>query len=125
MKKMKIPCWIETHRRLKWRMASRIASLPEERWAIQIFGWHLGLDSNIKTRRLVGRPKRRWEDDINEFIKPGETNGRMKYDLMINNNWVMEAKNTKNGKKKEEKFTKHRQQISGKMRETTTLSVLA
>ena len=32
MKKKKIPCRIETHRRLKWRMASRIASLPEERW---------------------------------------------------------------------------------------------
>ena len=32
MKNIKIPCWIETHRRLKWRMASRIASLPKERW---------------------------------------------------------------------------------------------
>ena len=32
MKKMKIPCWIETHRRLKWRMARRIVSLPEEWW---------------------------------------------------------------------------------------------
>ena len=36
MKKMKIPCWIETHRRLKWRMASRIASLPEKRWTKKI-----------------------------------------------------------------------------------------
>ena len=27
MKKMKIPCWFETHRRLKWRMAMRIAPL--------------------------------------------------------------------------------------------------
>ena len=30
MKKANIPCWIETHRRLKWRMAMRIASLREE-----------------------------------------------------------------------------------------------
>ena len=29
MTKTKIPCWIETHRRMKWRMAS----LPEERWS--------------------------------------------------------------------------------------------
>ena len=26
MKKMKIPCWIETLKRLKWRMARRIVS---------------------------------------------------------------------------------------------------
>ena len=37
MKKMKIPCWIEVHRRQKWRMASRIASLPKERWTSKIF----------------------------------------------------------------------------------------
>ena len=37
MKQKKIPCWIETHRRLKWRMARRIASLPEERWTNKIF----------------------------------------------------------------------------------------
>ena len=101
MKKMKIPCWIETHRRLKWRLASRIASLPEERWTRQIFDWHPGLDNKIKTRRLVGRPKRRWEDNINEFIKPGETKDRIKYDLMNNNNWVKEGK-YKECKEKEE-----------------------
>ena len=60
MKKMKIPCWIETHRRLKWRMARRLVSLPEDK----IFDWHPGLDNKIKTRRPVGRPERRWEDDI-------------------------------------------------------------
>ena len=31
MEKQKIPCWIETHRRLKWRMARRIASLLEKK----------------------------------------------------------------------------------------------
>ena len=30
LQKHKIPCWIETHRRLKWRMARRIVSLPEK-----------------------------------------------------------------------------------------------
>ena len=29
----KIPCWIETDRRMKWRLTMRIASLPDERWA--------------------------------------------------------------------------------------------
>ena len=78
MKKMKIPCWTEIHRRLKWRMASRITPLPEERWTSKIFTWHPGLDNKIRTRRMVGRPKRRWEDDIDEFTKPGEKKGKNK-----------------------------------------------
>ena len=48
-------------------------------------------DNKIKTRRLVGRPKRKWEDDINEFIKPREKR-RKKYDLTNNNSWMTEAK---------------------------------
>ena len=31
-KKTKIPCWIETHKRLNWRMTSSITLLPKERW---------------------------------------------------------------------------------------------
>ena len=30
-KTAKIQCWIKTHRRMNWRLAMRIASLPEER----------------------------------------------------------------------------------------------
>ena len=33
MKAANIPCWIEAHSRMKWRLAMRIASLPDERWA--------------------------------------------------------------------------------------------
>ena len=29
MNKMKLSCWIEIYRRLKWRMANRMVSLPE------------------------------------------------------------------------------------------------
>ena len=32
MKTAKIHCWIKTRRRMKWRLAMRIVSLPEERW---------------------------------------------------------------------------------------------
>ena len=92
MKKMKIPCWIETHRRLKWRMARRIVSLPDKRWTRKIFDWQPGLDNKIKTRRMVGRPKRRWEDDINEFLKTDEIKDKTRYDLTNNNSWMTEAK---------------------------------
>ena len=34
--KAKIPCWIETHLRMKWRMAMTIASLLENKWYSKI-----------------------------------------------------------------------------------------
>ena len=97
---MKIPCWIETHRRLNWRMARRIVSSPEkggpENFSIGIPD---STDNSIKTRRQVGRPKRRWEDDINEFLKPDEIR-KTRYDLMNNNSWMTDATNIKNGRKR-------------------------
>ena len=103
VEKHKIPCWIEIHRRLKWRMTRRIVSLPDKRWTMRVFDWP-GLDNSIRTRRQVGRPKRRWEDDFNEFLKTDETQAKTKYDLMNNNSWMMEAKKYKEWKEKEEKF---------------------
>ena len=51
LQKHTIQCWIEIHRRLKWRMARRIVSLPEKRWTRRAFDWHPGLDNSIRTRR--------------------------------------------------------------------------
>ena len=99
---MKIPCWIEIHRRMKWRMARRITVQPKETWTSKIFDWHPGLDSKIKTRRSAGRPKRRWEDDIYEFMRPGETKDERKDDLKNNSSWMTEAKNCKERKEREE-----------------------
>ena len=59
MTKTKISCWIETHRRMKWRMAMRIASLPEDRWSSKIIEWNTALDCTIKTNRLVGMTKKK------------------------------------------------------------------
>ena len=58
MQKHKTPCWIEIHRRLKWRMARRIVSLPEKRWTRRVLDWHPGLENSIRTQRQVGRPKK-------------------------------------------------------------------
>ena len=40
MGKHNVGCWIEVHRRMKWRMARRIITLPEERWNRKVFNWH-------------------------------------------------------------------------------------
>ena len=65
----KIRCWIKTHERIKWRMALRIARSPSERWMVRAAEWNTELSSRYKTYRAIGRPRRRWEDDINEFLK--------------------------------------------------------
>ena len=106
MEKQKISCWIETHRRQKWPMARRIITLPEKRWNRRVFNWHPGLDTSIRTRRQVGRPKRRWEDDLNEFMKTEEGQEKDKYDLKNNNSWMDELQDNKKWKENEEKFSK-------------------
>ena len=106
MEKHNVKCWIEVHRRQKWRMARRIITLPEKRWNRRVFNWHPGLDNNIKAKRQVGRPKRRWEDDFNEFMKTEERQEKGKYDLKNNNNWIKEIEDYKKWKENEEKFSK-------------------
>ena len=106
MEKYKIPCWIEVHRRTKWRMARRIVSLPEKRWNRRVCEWHPGLDSSIRSKRQVGRPKRRWEDDLNDFLKTEEGQAKAKCDLLNNNSWMNEIKDYKKWKENEENFSK-------------------
>ena len=42
----------------KWKWARHIARMKENRWTIRSTEWQ------IKGVRSVGRPKRRWRDDI-------------------------------------------------------------
>ena len=106
MKKHNLKCWIEVHRRQKWRMARRIITLPAKRWNRRVFNWHPGLDTSIKTRRHVGRPRRRWEDDLDEFMKTEEGQDKNIYVLKNNNSWMEEIEDYKKWKEREEQFTK-------------------
>ena len=106
MEKHSVKCWVEVHRRMKWRMARRIITLPEKRWNRKVFNWHPGLDSNVKARRQVGRPKRRWEDDLNEFMKTEDEHEKDRYVLKNNNGGMKEIEDYKRWKENEEKFSK-------------------
>ena len=55
--------------KMKWRLALRIASVPYERWMVKAAGWNPELSSKYRTNRAIGRPRKRWEDDINECLK--------------------------------------------------------
>ena len=56
----------------------RFASHPETRWSKKAAKWNPGLSIGCKASRAVGRPRKRWEDDINQFLKPEETRNQEK-----------------------------------------------
>ena len=65
----KIRCRKMTQRKMKWRLAMRIATSPNERWLIRAAEWNPELSSKYRTNRSIGRSRKRWEDDINEFLQ--------------------------------------------------------
>ena len=69
MEHAKIRYWNRTHRKMKWKLASRIASSLSERWVKKAAEWIPELSSKYRASRMIGRPKKRWEDDINDFLK--------------------------------------------------------
>ena len=69
MENEKIRCWKMTQRKMKWRLAMRIATSQKERLLIKAAEWNPELSSKYRTNRSSGRPRKRWEDDINEFLK--------------------------------------------------------
>ena len=48
MNRTRIPCLIEALRRMKWRMALRTATLPEERWLKNTIEWNPGLKATLR-----------------------------------------------------------------------------
>ena len=54
------------------------------------------LSSRYKTNRAIGRPRKRWEDDINDFLKQvlenEENEDPIERRNQTNNNWINIAK---------------------------------
>ena len=88
----------------------RIALLPKERWVIKAAAWNPGLSSKITTNRAAGRPKKGWEDEINQFLKSKETEATIGSDVKNNDRWIWAAKQKDKWKDKEEKFEQKRKQ---------------
>ena len=104
MRRAKIPCSIEMHRRMKWRLAMRIASPPKERWVRKAADWNPGFSTQIKTCRAAGRLRKRWEDQVNDFFKPEETEATNGSDVKNNHTWIQVAKQGDKWKEKEYEF---------------------
>ena len=104
----KIRCWNKTHSKMKWKLALRIATSPSERWLKKAAEWNPELSSRYRTNRTIGRPKKRWEDDINDFLKQNlderENEEPLERKNQNNNIWINIASDRKEWTRLEEKI---------------------
>ena len=59
MERAKIRCRNRTHKKMKWKLALRIATSPSERWLKKAAEWNPELSSRKRTNRAIGRPKKK------------------------------------------------------------------
>ena len=79
---------------MKWKLALRIAISPSDRWLRKAAEWNPDLSSRYSSSRAIGRPRRRWEDDINEFLKQEfeDTEDPIESNNQTNKTWINIAK---------------------------------
>ena len=109
MERAKIRCWNRTHKKMKWKLALRIATSPSERWLKKAAEWNPDLSSRYRTKRAIGRPRKRWQDDINDFLKQileeKENEEPIERRIQNNNNWINKAKDWRKWARLEGKYT--------------------
>ena len=109
MERAKIRCWNRTHKKKKLKLALRIATSPSERWLKKAAEWNPDLSSRYRTNRAIGRPRKRWEDDINDFLKQvleeKENEDPIERRIQTNSNWINIAKDWRRWALLEGKYT--------------------
>ena len=108
MEHARIRCWNKTHRKMKWKLALRIATSPSERGLKKAAEWNPELSSRYRTYRTISRPRKRWEDDINDFLKQNldgkENEEPPERKSQNNNNWINIAKDWRKWDRLEGKY---------------------
>ena len=92
--------WIETPKKLRWRQAQRIAT-TKEIWTTKAAEWNPGLDKSTKTQKKAGGPTKRWEDDLNDFVKDEATGATQSNDLKNDTARLAAATNADDWKNRE------------------------
>ena len=92
---------------MKWKLAQKIATSPSERWLKRAAEWSPDLRSRKRTNRAIGRPRKRREDDINEFLKQEyeESENPIERGNQTNKTWINIAKDRRRWALLEEKYT--------------------
>ena len=108
MENKKIRCSKLTQRRMKWRRAMRIATSQKERCLIKAAGMEPRTQLKIQDQQIDWQTKKRWEDDINEFLKiEDETENLTESNNQMNKTWINTAKDRGRWTLLEENFTKN------------------
>ena len=111
--------------KMKWRLALlRTATSPSERCLMKAAEWNPELSSKYKINRAIGKSRKRWEDDINEFLKlvEDETENFTESSSQINKTWINTAKDRGRWNLLEEKYTmtaEERHENNARMRRNT------
>ena len=74
--KLHIEEWTTYYLRKKWRWASRTAQQPTNRWSRLAAQWDPQLINPRRAHRPQARPCKRWDDDINTFLRHHYNNSR-------------------------------------------------
>ena len=104
MQTCNITNWIETRRKLKWRQAMRIATQHEENETEELPRGTQDLSFQQEPKRKAGRPAKRWEDDLNEFVIVEETETTQSNDLKNNDTWLIAARHVIEWKKTDKQY---------------------
>ena len=80
-----------------------------ERWLKKAAEWNPDLSSRQRTNRAIGKPRKRWEDEINDFLKQvleeKENEEPIERRIQTNNNWIKIAKDRRKWALLEGKYT--------------------
>ena len=85
----------------------RIATSPSERWLIRAAELNPEFSSKYRINRAIGRPRKRWEDDVDEFLKFVEdgTENLTGSSNQINKTWINTGKDRGRWALLEENYT--------------------
>ena len=70
------------------------SAFSSERWLKKAAEWNPELSSRCRTNRAIGRPRKRWENDINEFLEQEleENENPIESSNQTNKTWINIAK---------------------------------
>ena len=110
MEHAKIRCWNKTHRKMKWKLALRIATSPSERWLKKAAEWNPELSSRYRTNRTIGRPREKMGRRHQRFPQKQNPDERkieepLERKNQNNNTWINIASDRKEWTRLEEKYT--------------------
>ena len=69
MKRIKIEDWVTMQRRRKWRWLQNVVTSGDTKWNLTALLWNPSNNPDLNAKRLPGRPKKRWINDILDTLE--------------------------------------------------------